>query len=332
MTARTRYFVVSSLVVVGLGVGTGLVAYYLRLPLGLQGDQVLEEFRLVPGSASVVAYADVGAVMRSDLRRRVRSILGERMSEDGRREFAEATGIDIEADIDRVVACMDSNSQDGTSGSGLVLARGRFDETRIEALMRERGGTVEEYRSRRLILSPESANMPGRLSLAFVKSGLVAVGSAALVRRAVDLDAEGGESAATNDELMSQIRSLEGGDAWAVGRFDALRSAAKLPDGVTDRLPALTWVSARSNINGGLRGFVQAEARDEEAATNLRDVVQGLLALAKLQTGSVPQIDGVLDSLQLSSAGTTVTLSFDLPGQFFEALAEAAPQPPPDQR
>ena len=39
----------------------------------------------------------------------------------------------------------------GTSrGAGMVLARGRFDEVKIEALMREHGAHVENYSGKRL--------------------------------------------------------------------------------------------------------------------------------------------------------------------------------------
>ena len=46
--------------------------------------------------------------------------------------------------------------------------------------------------------------------------------------------------------------------------------------------------SVSGHVNGGLRGIVRAETRDDEAANNLRDVVRGFLALAKLQAGRDP--------------------------------------------
>ena len=99
-----------------------------------------------------------------------------------------------------------------------------------------------------------------------------------------------------NDELMALVRSLDGGNAWAVGRFDALTSKAHLPDNVTSRLPAITWLAASGHINGGLRGMVRAEARDEEAANNLRDVIRGFMGLAKMQAGSNPSAQLMMQS------------------------------------
>jgi hypothetical protein len=68
---------------------------------------------------------------------------------------------------------------------------------------------------------------------------------------------------------------------------------------------------------------VRAEAGDEEAAKNLRDVVRGFLALARLQAGSRPELQGLLQSLELGGAGKTVALSFDVPAQVFDLLGAA---------
>ena len=58
------------------------------------------------------------------------------------------------------------------------------------------------------------------------------------------------------------------------------------------------------HINGGIRGVIRAEARDDEAANNLRDVIRGFMALGKLQAGSNPQVQLMLESLELGAART----------------------------
>ena len=107
----------------------------------------------------------------------------------------------------------------------------------------------------------------------------------------------------------------------AVGRFDALRSNAKLPEAVANQLPPITWFAVSGHVNGGLRGMVRAETRDDEAANNLRDVVRGFLALAKMQAGSRPEFQTLAQSLELGGTGKTVALSFDIPAQIFDAFA-----------
>ena len=336
MVNRTRYFVIASLLVLGVGLGTGLVAFYVGFPAGAFQRRGPEELQYIPRDVSLVAYADVREIMTSDLRQRLRKVI-PLDSQDGQREFQDHTGINIETDIDRVVACgrPDAGNND-LHGSGMVLARGRFDEVKIESLMREHGAHLEDYRGKRLIVS--SAGMhPDGFGVAFIEPGLAAVGSVTLVHTAIDLH-QGGDnpqtgvaSATGNEELMNLVHSLEAGNAWAVGRFDALTARARLPQGVAERLPAITWFSASTRVDGGLTGVVRAETRDDEAANNLRDVVRGFLALAKMQAGSRPDVQAMIQSLELGGTGNTVALSFSVPSQLFDAIAAIGGQRPEKQ-
>jgi hypothetical protein len=263
--------------------------------------------------------------MNSDLRQRMRRAVMQRLQEDGQREFETATGINIETDVDRIIACLDPSGPSGM-GSGLLLARGRFNEGQIEMLMRDHGAHIEDFKGKRLIVA--TAPNGGDFALTFVDPGLAAFGSRSLVEHAIDLRTTGGDSALGNADLMAQVQSIESGNAWAVGRFDVLRSKANLPESIANQLPPITWFAVSSQIDTGLRGTLRAEARDPEAATNLRDVVRGFLALAKLQSGTKPEFQGILQSFELSGTGNTVAISFDIPGETFDALAALAPQLP----
>ncbi len=333
MSTRTRYFVIVSLLVTVVGIGTGLVAYYAGFQGGaVSGPSGLPELQYVPREASVVAYVDVRQVMASEVRKHLQWS-PERGS--GPQDFQNQTGINIETDIDYIVAYAESSDSARSQTPGMLLARGTFGETKIEASMREHGATVETYKGKRLIVLPEAAftardstepraGEPAAsprpdYALSFLKPGLVAVGNAYLVRRAIDLE-NGGDRITTNEEMMNLIQSLDAGHAWAVGRFDALRSAAVLPDGVT-QLPAISWFSVTSKVADGVTGVVRAETRDEESANNLRDLMRGFLALAKLQGGSQPGLQALMQSLQLGGTGKTVALSFSIPAEAFELLS-----------
>ena len=109
-----------------------------------------------------------------------------------------------------------------------------------------------------------------------------------------------------------------------MGRFDALITHANLPEGVASQIPAVKWFSASGHVNGGVSGLLRAETRDEQAGQNLRDVVQGFLALARLQAGNKPEMQALVSSLQVSGTGRTVALSFSLPSEAIEAIGAAA--------
>lgn len=327
MTTKTRYFVIISLLVLTVGLGTGLLAYYVGFPTSaLQRAGGPDELQFVPNDAALVAYADVHQIMTSDLRQKIRTLVMPK--EDGQQQFQNQTGIDIETDIDRVVFAV-SPSHDTTTrpGSIIVLARGRFDQVKIEALMREHGATVEQYKDARVIVSPERQGTA--VSLSFLEPGLAAIGTTTLIHSAVDLKA-GGSSITTNDDVMRFIRDIDSGNAWAVGRFDVLASQTNLPAQVSEKLPAIQWFSASAQIDSGIRGIVRAEARDDEAGNALRDVVRGVMALVKLQVSSQPGLNTVVQSLELGGTGKTVTLGFEVPASVFDALAtlKKSPQTP----
>jgi hypothetical protein len=339
MTNKTRYFVIVSLLVLGVGLGTGLVAYYLGFPAGALGRRGgPDELEFVPRDATVIAFANVHEIMTSELRQKVRRVLPAH--ENGQKELQTQTGINIETDIDRIVACMYPGSDGNSKGAGMVLARGRFDEVTIEALMREHGAHVENYSSKRLIVAdPDDKDDTlgaavarrhrGSFAVSFMEPGLAAIGSTSLIRSAIDLHRAGNnpqkglESVTGNDELMNLVRSMDDGNAWAVGRFDALTSQ-HLPAGIINQLPAITWFSVSGHVNGGIRGVLRAETRDEEAANNLRDVVRGFMALAKLQAGSRPEFQSMMQSLELGGSGKTVALSFAVPAEVFDVINAVA--------
>ena len=242
MTTKTRYFVVVSLLVLGVGFGTGLVAYYVGFPAGAFASRGgPADLGFVPRNASVIAYANVHEIMTSELRQKMRRAIP--IQENGQQELQEQTGINLETDIDTIVACM-SPDVATAKGAGMVLARGRFDETKIEALMREHGAHVETYNGKRLVVADPkdfvadkdatgdvTVHPHSSLSLSFMEPGLAAIGSTTLIKSAIDLHKSGNnpqaglESVTGNDELMNLVRSMDSANAWAVGRFDALRAA-----------------------------------------------------------------------------------------------------------
>jgi hypothetical protein len=346
MTKRTRYFMAGSAAVLVAGLCTGLVAYYgggfPSLSASRSGPS---ELSYVPADSTVVAFADVRQIMDSDLRQRVKAAMPGNQ-EEGQKEFERLTGIDIERDIQYVVAAV--TSADPSNANGLCVARGNFNPTQLETLAREHGGVIEEYKGKRLVSVSEAKvgradlpNMPEThygghaMTLAFLEPGLVAIGSDAAIKRSIDAQLSA-HSITSNNEMMELVSDIErGNNAWAVGRFESIANQAKLPDEIRNRLPAVKTFAVMTHIDGGLSGTLRAEARDAQAADNLRQVVQGFLALGRMQAQSDPKIAAMLQSLQLTGSGTTVALSFTVPSEIFQMLPKMnghvhgdAPAPP----
>lgn len=323
MTKKTRYFMGGSAAILVAGLGTGLVAYYgggfPSLSASRSGPS---ELSYVPADATVVAFANVREVMGSQLRQRLKQVMPQ---ETGQKEFEQQTGIDIERDIDYVVAAM--TAADPQNANGLVVARGRFNTTQLETLAREHGGVVEDYKGKRLIRVssevertdiPQPPKLAHNVMVAFLEPGLVGIGSEVAVKGAIDAQLTA-HSITSNNEMMELIADIDSGNnAWAVGRVDAIANQTKMPAEIAGKLPEVKTFAVMTHIDGGVTGSLRAEARDDQSAENLRQVVQGLLALGRMQTD--PKATALLNSLQLSGTGTTVKLSFAVPSEVLDMI------------
>ena len=325
MTKRTHVFLFASAGVLVAGLATALVAW--ASGAAAVGSNGPDELAYVPVTAQMVAYADVRQVMNSQLRDRLRQY--QRGNPSGPDSIEARTGIDFERDVDRVlVASMGGGSglllpppaSAGTvpgqgagavtrTGVSLLVARGRFDNVRMEGLMRQQGAQVAEYRGKRLISIKDDSH---DAALAFAEPGLVLFGAGDAVRGALDAKAGAVNGIGGNREFMTMIDGVDEGTAWSVAKFDSLAATTPIPNAVVNQLPPINWLAASGRIDGGLHGLVRAEAQDEQAALNLRDVVQGFLALARLQSTREPAYKGMLDSVALNADGKSVSLSFDV--------------------
>jgi hypothetical protein len=323
MSNRTRYFVLSAGAILAIGLTTGLVASYMGgLPVAFSRAAGPDELQYVPANAAVVAYANVHELMTSNFRERFRKLEPDTTERD---EFQQKTGVNIEQDIQTIVAAMIPGADGAEAGSKgmLVLARGRFEQPRLEALAVEHGGKVEDYQGKRLVTHTQEGG-EANMALGFIDVDLVAIGNYEAVKRAID--AGTGNNIVSNTELMRQVNELEGNNVWAVGRFDALANTGQLPSEIQAQVPAIQWFSAAGHVNGGLEGILKAEAKDEESAQNLRDMLNGFLALARMQSSTRPELKTVVDSLQLSGDGKNIALSFSLPSELLDALEAMAKQ------
>ena len=325
MKKHTRLFLFGAAGVLVVGLGTGLVASIVGVQnFGILSDRGPDELEYVPGDVRLVAFANVTDVMHSELRQKIRALEPSHdINPDGSDSFHAETGINIEQDIDYVVAFISSEDSaagdDQPGGAPTVLARGRFDEFKIRAFMENHGARLEEYKGNTLVVNEQH-----RVAVTFVEPGLAIVGTPAGLQRAIDTKASG-TGVRDNAEVMQHIKDANSGNAWAVARFDAL-TQGRLPNEIASRLPSITWFSATANINGGIHGVLRADARDEASAQNLRDVIRGFVALARLQIGETPAALELMNSFELGGQGTSVSLGFTITNEFFDAIAAFLPR------
>ena len=325
---KTRYFVAVMGAILAVGLGTGLVASYMGLPVSVFSSAAgPEELQYVPADTAVVAYVNVRDVMNSQFRQRFKDI---EPSQDDKNQFEEKTGLNLEQDVDSVVISVmpKDGMANNPAGSFLVLARARYQASRLEALAIEHGAEVSDYQGKRLITHHDNDNDQNDrqhedMAVGFVEADLIAFGSVSAVQASIDARASN-RNVVSNNEMMKLVNDIDNANAWAVGKFDAIASKVGLPAEVASAMPAISWFSAAGHVNGGVSGTFKAEAKDEATAKNLRDLMGGFLAMAKMQAGSKPGMQQLADSLIVSGEGNNVALAFSIPSELIDMLEEMA--------
>jgi hypothetical protein len=316
MTRKTRYFILTAAAVLLMGLAAGLIAYlaYDRAA-GVAGG-LPPELRYVPVDVALVAFADVRAVMGSDVRRALMPGT-DPDSRKGRQMMNDFAGVDVEKQVDRILAYVESSTVQEPQAQpkpenvrALVLVHGTFDPARIETFIRERGGTMDEYGGRKIFERVENGH---GIAVGLVGADLIAMGQADLVRRVIDTSQDAAVRAkniTANAEMMTLIRDNGRSTAWVVGQFDEISRRMRLPSGVTSQVPPIGLVSVKADINGGVKATIRAEAGDRASADQLRDVVRGFISLARLQGGGRQDVGNMLKTIEVSGSDTTVRLSF----------------------
>ncbi len=320
MNTRTRFFLFAAAGVLIASLATGLAAWATRV----SAAGTAEELTYVPATTLMVAYADVRGLMNSPFHERIRQL--QRTSPAAGSDDLEArTGIRFDTDIDGVlVASTGVDALQERADASLLIARGRFDATRIEGVMRSRGGQVDQYRGKRIVTLTNTTN---DTALAFAEPGLLLFGPQASVRGALDAKAGAAATISSNREFMALVNDVSDGTAWSVAKLDSASGRAPFPPALMNQLPPINWFAASGRVDTGLHGRLRAEARDVQSAESLRDVIQGFLALAKLQGGRDPAYRSMLDSVALTANGTSVSLSFDVTPAALDLLTPSGPAP-----
>ena len=197
---KTRYFVAISGAILAIGLGTGLVASYMGLPVSVFSSAAgPDELQYVPADAAVVAYANVRDVMNSQFRERFKSL---EPSQDQKNDFEEKTGVNLETDVDSITAAVmpKDGMANNPAGSFLILAKGRYQPARLEALAIEHGAQVSDYQGKRLITHAND-NGSETMAFGFVDADVVAFGSLTSVKASIDAAASNRNVVSNNDMM-----------------------------------------------------------------------------------------------------------------------------------
>jgi hypothetical protein len=232
--------------------------------------------------------------------------------------LAALIGFDPRRDIHELLV-----ASNGAAGhSGLALARGVFDPSKIAAAALLAGAKSETYDGLTIL-----ENQDQTAGIAFLDPSLAVMGGVAGVKAAMDRQKTPTALPASLAAQVSQWSLTQ--DAWAVAIVPP--STLKAPAGAS-QVPGLTQIAGSLVIQQAAGGVkfgptvtvaIQAQTDTAQNAANLVGALQLLSNLAQAQASQDAQAASLWKSLVLTAQGNTVNLTLSVPEAQIEQLAKS---------
>jgi hypothetical protein len=284
----------------------------------LAADSAL--MNLVPADAKVVAGMQVDRAAAS----RIGQHLLSQMKDDDPdfRKFVTAGGFDPRRDLREVVLASTSGPD---KGHGLVLARGAFDVSRLVALARTTGATVQKYQGLDVITGPGAEAG----WVVFPDSTTAIGGDPQMVRNALDRRRGGAPMDARMAAKVNEFGNRY--DIWMVSTLPVSQFAGKMPDQQVSGAMRGDMMQGIEQTSGGilLGSMVQvageAVTRSDKDASAMVDVVRFLAGMVQSNRDKqdAGKFASLLDTLELKSEANVMKFHLSIPEADIEKLMVA---------
>lgn len=264
--------------------------------------------RFLPADTQALAVIDVAALRSAPL---VQDNMKDNLPlPPDLQQVITGSGVDPRKDIDTITF-----AKVGQKDSFFVI-QGRIDKLKVQQYLAQQGKQPEGYLGQTLYDDPGGAVV--------LLDNTVLLGQVDAVKKAIDQIQIPGSPALRSD-LMAAIQTIDAGNqVWAVGNIsmgDLPAAGVRGPAPVLDMLKSLQGGTYQMHIDSGVHARATANFGDADSARNLRDLANGALAIAKLQVAKQqPDMMHALDGIQVSTAGTTLVVQVDEPGNLLKKL------------
>lgn len=296
----------------------------------------------MPRDASAVVFADLSELRSAPFVEQLFAWAPQPEPDEDYAKFLNETGFHYERDLDRLAVGF---QKDGQDSAFFAVADGRFDRQKISALA-NKSGTVEKHGSHEIFAIPKSGDAK-KIYLSFLSNDRVALTDSAELVQSL------GERKGSDDrvEWRSRFERLGGSPVFAVIRQDAAPGEAlaeRTPGGLSSpqlstALDRLQWITlAGKPDNDRLHVVAEGESASGDTASQLADLVNGVLALAEAGLNDAKtrqQLDpslreaylALLKSADVSKIdrGDTksVRIAFEITPAFLESARRASMRP-----
>jgi hypothetical protein len=324
--SRSRLVVISSMIVVAVGVAAALGALWLDPARAAVGPMPAPAL-LFPADARYVMGFDVKRFTASPFYARYGRQKG--MRPEAFAELEEKTGLDPRRDIDQVVVAGTETARGGVPGIALVT--GRFDLYKLGRTI-ETQGKARGYNHDGVTVYAYGEDGPRATAVAFLDDSTILFGQKDRVEAAVSSRTRGETPLRGNAGLLALVEKVRPGSTfWMVGDQSLLAgmpASIPAPGAAADSgggrptisLPALRSVTLTGDLDPQVSIDLRGEAKDDAAAKSLADVVRGFVALASLQAQQKPELQQLASAFNVATEQNQVLVTARIPYAMIDAL------------
>jgi type II secretory pathway component PulC len=267
------------------------------------------QLKAVPAEAKWVAHIDVDAMRSSEVIQRFYDECIKGRAPAGFLDIVvQQCGLDLRKDLHHVTMY----STKIADGHGVLVVKAKMDEAKLLAKAKKapnhRSMTYRDYE-----IHTWTHRKPGKerqFAGAFQDEGvLVFASSVELLKSALDvLDGRSDSLHGTDTPLAEKVPA---------GTMFLARAAGISSSQAGDRHPLCSQLDrldcAEGQDQGKWFGHLTMDAADEDAAQRIETVIEGLLAMCWLHLDSVPELQRLLDQVEVSRKGSVVRADFEAP-------------------
>lgn len=291
--------------------------------------------RLVMPDAKVIAGAQVEQAKNSLFGRYVLAHL--QLDDPDFVKFVAATGFDPRRDVREVVVA--SNAAQYDPSHWVVLATGTFEPARIMTAVQANGGTVVKHRGIDILTGAKKDDaQAAQGALAFLDGSTAVMGDVPGVEAVIDRHKA---NARTSTKLAAKVQQVSANyDFWFTTMVPLAEFAGAMPDPNLSNAMKGNLMAAIQQTSGGVKFgptiqlYAEAITRSPQDASALVDVVKflaGLIQTNRQNDKTAAQVSTLLDGLQTTTDGNTMTMSLAIPEATLEQMMSSLRRPRPNK-
>ncbi len=228
--------------------------------------------------------------------------------------FTRETGLDPRKDLSEMLLC--SNGK-----NALLLVRGKFRPSDIEARFRSRGVTPANYKGHALFGENGGADRP---VITLLDDSTAAAGTTVAVHALLDQT-----SAGLPEGLRDLLRTLPADDqiyAALTGGIENLNLPLPREGNLGNILPALRSVQTATigmNLSKGLDAIAVVNCNTERDAKFIHDLLRGLVGFGRLNTpDNQPDMLKLYDAIQVTQNQAQTKVTANVPQQLADKFLD----------